>query len=173
MRAAFAFATLALAACSASTPPAIEEAPFFMRHSMQAEVNPAIVSIWDVGNNAMNETGGLDGAQMTDALWAQLESSAEKMAVEAERMAMAHNIQAATAGNMATGEYEVPMSDVQRFIDADPEGLRTLAQSFAALSRELEAAAKVRDADLAGDLVARMDRQCSVCHAQFWYAESP
>ncbi len=162
---------LALVACSAATSMG-ESEPLYVRHAMQAAVNPAIVAIWDVGNNAMNDTGGLDGEQMTPELWAQLASAAGDLGAAGEDMASAGNLRAASEGNMATGEYEVPMADVQRYLDGDPDGFRNLSAGFAALARELEAAANAQDAAMAGDLIARMDSECSVCHARFWYAEA-
>ncbi len=171
----FVLVPLALAACV--TPAATQDAPsasaqLDVRHVMQAEINPAIVAIWDVGNNAADENGGLDGAQMTPDSWASLASAAADLAVASDRMATATDIRAASPGNMATEDYEVPMAQVQTYLDADRQGFRDLAASFATLSRTLESAAQARDATAAGEIVARMDTECSVCHARFWYAEA-
>lgn len=149
-----------------------EAAPFYIRNSMQTQVNPAIVAIWDVGNNAMDDSGGLDPALMSDERWNSLAEAAAKLAAEGERMAAAANIRAASPGNMATGEFEISMEDVQRYLDADQQGFRTMGNEFAQIARMLENAAITRDIGTAGDMVARMDTSCSVCHAQYWYAEA-
>lgn len=161
---------LLLAAC-ATTPAGPSAEPYYVRHSMQAEVNPAIVSIWDVTNNAMDDTGALDPALIDEAGWAQIYDGAGKLASEGEKMATAENIRAAREGNTAVGEYEVPMSQVQALIDADPDGFRAHGGGFAALAIALEEAAEARDAASTGDLVAQMDGVCAACHTDFWYAE--
>ncbi len=160
-----------LAAACATTGASQDVEPLFVRHTMQAEVNPAIVGVWDVGNNAMNDTGGLDAALMTPELWDALAASAGDLAIAGEKMANATEIRAAAPGNMATEEYEVSMEAVQGFIDADPDGFRREATEFATMARALETAAKARDIDTAGELVANMDSECAVCHATYWYAE--
>ncbi len=181
MRTLVAIAPMLLAACATASAQAPEyaaqeaqeqAAPFYVRHSMQTQVNPAIVEIWDVGNYAMNEAGGLDSELMTEERWTSLAVASARLAAEGDRMAAAQNIRASSPGNVATEDYETSMADVQRFLDADPQGFRNMGGEFAQLARMLETAAVERDIEAAGDLVARMDTSCSVCHAQFWYAEA-
>ncbi|WP_169053586.1 cytochrome c [Alteraurantiacibacter aquimixticola] len=167
----------ALAACavqaeSASTTASAAAEPLYVRHAMQAEVNPAIVGIWEVTNNVYTDAGEQDASLITDAQWASLAENAGTLASVGERMAAAPVIHAASAGNMATDEYEVAMADVQRFIDNDRQGFRDMSASFAVLARNLEAAAMAKDGDTALELVGQMDAECSACHAQFWYAEA-
>ncbi len=170
---------IALAACTAQSGDAEAVAsnttpagPLYVRHAMQAEVNPAIVGIWNVTNNIFTDAGEQDPSLITDEQWASLAENAGKLAASGERMAAAGDIRAAAPGNMATGEYEVPMADVQSFISADPQGFRDMSASFAALARNLEVAAMAKDGATTLDLVAQMDTECTVCHAQFWYAEA-
>jgi cytochrome c556 len=167
----FALGPLALAACV--TPAATQEVRTLdVRHVMQAEINPAIVAIWDVGNNASDDEGMLDAARMTPESWAALATAAAELAATGDRMAAATEIRAASPGNMATEDYEVTMVQVQSYINADPQGFRDLSARFAGLARQLEAAAQGRDAAAAGALVARMDTECTICHARYWYAEA-
>ena len=171
MRRVYALVPLALAACV--TPAATQEVePLYVRHAMQAEINPAIVAIWDVGNNAADDNGVLDAGKMTADTWQALATAAGQLAAASDRMATAQDIRAAAPSNMATEDYEVTMAKVQEFLDADPQGFRDLAASFASLSRQLETAAQNRDAATAGDIVARMDAECAVCHERYWYAEA-
>lgn len=166
-------ALAALALAASVTPAAGEEpAPLYVRQAMQAEINPAIVAIWDIGNAASDENGMLDGTQMTEESWQALANAASDLAAAAERMASASDIRAASPGNMATEDYEVSMAQVQAYIDEDPQGFRDLAASFAQLARTLENAARARDVATAGNLVATMDTECSVCHSRYWYAEA-
>lgn len=171
MRPLFPLASLTLVALA--VPAATQDgATLDVRHTMQAEINPAIVKVWDVGNNASDDMGMLDAARMTPESWATLAEAAGELAATSERMAAATELQAASAGNMATEDYEVTMAKVQEFLDADPQGFRDLASSFAALARQLESAAQRRDVTVAGELVARMDAECAVCHERYWYAEA-
>jgi len=174
--AAPALAGLALAACAAtqaqtadSTDTAAE--PLYVRQVMQQRINPAILGVWDVGNNAMNEEGGIDPALMDEAKWASLEDAATRLAAAARDMAAAEAIRAAHPDNTDVAEGEISMAKVQQLIDADPAGFRQLATEQAAHAEQLAAAAAARDAGTAGPLVAEMDGVCEGCHTRYWYAE--
>lgn len=148
-----------------------KDTPFYVRASMQDHINPAIMSIWDISNNAMDEVGGIDGAQVDDAGWAQLVAGAAALESEAQRMADAGNYTAAAPDNMVTGEYEITMDQVQGFLDGNPNLFRIMSAGFAAHAKKLGAAAKAKDAKMTGDLIADTDAVCASCHAQFWYGE--
>lgn len=161
-------AALALSATAASSQDA---APLDVRHTMQAEVNPAIVAIWDVTNNAMDDNGAINAALIDDAGWTQIATSATALAAAGDRMAAAQNFIAASPGNWATAEEEVSMDVVQASLDAEPAGFRTFGAAFAVTARELEAAATARDAARTEDFVTSMDGTCSGCHGAYWYPE--
>jgi cytochrome c556 len=163
-------AAAVLGAC-ATTGATQDVAPLYVRHEMQVEVNPAIVDVWDVGNNAMNDEGGIDASLLTDESWTKLQQAAGKLAASAERMASAQELVAAAPGNYTTEEYEVSMGTIQANLDAEPDKFRIEAARFAAMARRLETAAATRDAATASELVAGMDSECAVCHSAFWYAE--
>ena len=74
MRAILAISVIALAASAASTASSQDAPPLDVRHAMQQEVNPAIVRIWDVTNNALDDSGNLDPALVGDEGWAQIAS---------------------------------------------------------------------------------------------------
>ncbi|MFC3101904.1 hypothetical protein [Altererythrobacter lauratis] len=177
MRPAKAILTLALCSVglAALAAPAATQGtePLYVRHEMQAEINPAVVAIWDVGNTATDDYGMLDASKMTQAQWNTLADAAAALVASSERMARAGDIRAAAPGNMATEEYEVTMAQVQDYIDADPATFRVRAAEFALVARNLETAARARDAAVAGEIVANLDAECAVCHAQFWYPEAP
>jgi cytochrome c556 len=171
MRRIYALVPLLLAACV--TPAATQDQPpLYVRHAMQAEVNPAIVAIWDVTNNAIGDDGALDASLITPASWDAIATAAGALATASDHMAAASDIRAAAPGNMATDEFEVPMAQVQTYLDADPQGFRDLSAAFATLSRRLESAARARDSAATAALVEQMDTQCSTCHTRYWYAEA-
>jgi hypothetical protein len=144
-----------------------------VRATMQQGVNAATMAIWDVGNNAMGDDGGIDPARMPPEKWARLETSAQGLRDIALSMHTAGSFIAASPENTpAEGEPgAVSMEDVQRYIDADPEGFRAAALALADHAGLLAGAARERDAGAAGDLVAQLDQVCEVCHAQFWYPD--
>jgi len=142
-----------------------------VREVMQKQINPAILGVWDIGNNAMNDEGGIDPALMDDAKWASLEDAAARLAAAAQEMAAAGTIRAAHADRSAVTEGDVTMAKVQQLIDADPAGFRQAAIAQTNHAQQLVAAAAARDAAAAGPLVAEMDGVCESCHARYWYGE--
>ena len=177
MRAIYALVPLVLAACvtpssSQDLAAAQDLAPLYVRHAMQTEVNPAIVAVWDVTNNAVDDNGALDATKITPEAWTSLATGAAALALASDHMAAASDIRAAAPGNMAVDEYEVPMDRVQTYLDADPQGFRDLSASMAALARRLESAARARDAATAAEVATQLDVECSACHARYWYAEA-
>lgn len=171
MRSVLALSCLALLA-SASVAVSQAPAPLDVRHAMQAEVNPAIVAIWDVTNEALDDNGNLSPALISDAGWTQIADNAAKMAESTERMAAAQSFIAASPGNWATEDYEVSMDVVQASLDAEPAGFRAFAAAFAVKARELESAARARDAARMTEIVPAMDGACAGCHSAFWYPEN-
>ena len=171
MRAVLALSAFALAAC-ATTALSQDGPQVDVRHEMQVEVNPAIVSIWDVTNNALDDNGNLDPAQISDEGWAQIAAGAAKLAASTDRMANAASFIAASPGNWATEDYEVSMDVVQHSLDADPAAFRAYASLFSRTARQLEAAATAKDGAAAADIVPRLDSECSGCHNAFWYPEN-
>lgn len=159
---------LAAFAVSAFAQPA---APVDVRAAMQQQVNPAMLAIWDVGNNAMNDEGGLDPAKLDDVKWMRVAEAAEQLAAAGHAMAAGQGFLAAAPGNAAVGEGEVAMSEVQKHLDADPAGFRVAATAFAEHAERIAAAARTKDAASAGDLIAATDAVCESCHSRFWYPE--
>ena len=164
-------AALAFAAACATTATSSTGDALDVRAQMQEQVNPAMLSIWEVTNNAMNDEGGVDPAQMDAGKWRQIAEGAERLAASGTAMAEAERFIAAAPDNAEVGEGEIAMADVQRHLDSDPRLFRQMAAAFAAHSSRLAEAARTQDAAAAGDLVAQMDGVCESCHARFWYPE--
>ena len=162
-----AVAFVAACATTAATPSGALD----VRAEMQQQVNPAMLSIWEITNNAMNEQGGLDAGQMGAARWQQIAAGADKLAASGKAMAEATAYVAAAPDNAEVGEGEVSMADVQRHLDSDPRLVGKMAAAFAAHSEKLAQAARNGDAAPVSELVAQMDGICESCHARFWYPE--
>lgn len=160
-----------MAACATTTTGTLPAETVDVRAEMQERLNPAMLSIWAVTNNAMNDAGGIDPSQMDAAKWQQVAAGADRLAASGRAMAEASAYVAAAPGNTAVGEGEVTMAAVQRHIDSDPRLFGQMAAAFAAHSEKLATAARSQDATATGDLVAQMDGVCESCHARFWYPE--
>lgn len=165
--AAAALGVFAATACQqqASSPPAD------VRLAMQQEVNPAMLAIWDVGNNALDDDGGIDPAKMDAAKWDRVAAEAARLAAVGHTLADASGFLAAAPDNTDVAEGETSMAQVQAHLDGDPMGMKREAASFAAHADKLVAAAKARDAAAAGALIGEMDAVCESCHMKFWYPE--
>lgn len=160
------FAATALAQSGAQS-----TGPVDVRATMQQQVNTAMLAIWDISNNAMTESGGIDPAQMDEARWTQVAEAADRLAAAGHSMAGSGSFLAAAPDNMTVGEGEITMVDVQKHLDGDPDGLRQMAAAMAGHAEKIAAAARARDAAATGELIAETDAVCESCHARYWYPE--
>jgi hypothetical protein len=164
--AAAAFSFFAVAACSQQS-----AAPLDVRATMQGQVNPAMTAIWDVGNNALDDNGGLDASLLDGAKWATIAENADKLAAAGKAISDAGSFAAAAADNSTVGEGEITMAAVQEHIDGNPDGLKQMGAAFADSATRLATAARAKDAKTAGDLISGMDQVCESCHLEYWYPE--
>jgi hypothetical protein len=134
-------------------------------------VNPAALAIWDVGNNALDEGGGLDPAMMDDAAWAKLHEAAQSLATYAHRMAEAQVIRA-SGPDLVEGKVPEGVSSreqIQAMIDADPVGFRAHSAEMERQARAIADAAAARNIETTGALVFTFDGTCQGCHEGYWY----
>ena len=162
---AIALGVTALAACKQESP-ALD-----VRAAMQQHINPATLAIWDVGNNAMNDAGGIDPALMDDAKWAALAEAAGQLGAVARGRAGGTAFIASAPDNAEVAEGEITMAAVQGFVDADPDAFRAEATALAEHADKLAAAAAAKNVEQTGELVSQMDTVCESCHARFWYPD--
>jgi cytochrome c556 len=163
-----AFGALAVFAVEALAQPA---APLDVRATMQDRVNPAMLAIWDVGNNALGDDGTFDARLMDDAKWARIAEAAGQLSAASKDVAAAQAFIAAAPGNTEVGEGEIPMAAVQQHLDHDPAGVRQMAAALADHADHIAAAARAKDAKAAGDLIGETDAVCETCHTTYWYPE--
>lgn len=142
-----------------------------VRQAMIDGINPATLAVWDVTNEAMNDEGGLDAAQMDEARWVRMEEGARRLNAESLRLA---NAEKWVAGGPNLVDGKVPpgvatREEIQAAIDADPAGFRQISLTMAEMADGIANAAKARDAEVAGDLALNLDTACQACHVQYWY----
>ena len=166
-------AVVAMGALAVFTAEALAQpvAPLDVRSTMQDRVNPAMLAIWDVGNNALNDDGGIDPKLMDDAKWARIVEAAGQLSAASKAIASASTFMAATPGNSEVGEGEITMAAVQQHLDHDPAGLKQMAAALADHADHIAAAARAKDAKMAGDLIGETDAVCESCHMTYWYPE--
>jgi cytochrome c556 len=145
--------------------------PLDVRASMQNGVNPAMTSIWDVSNNAVSDDGGIDPSLMDDAKWAQIAEGADRLSASARPLAAGSAFLASAPDNVSIAEGEVEMVEIQKHLDADPQGFAQMAAGLADHAAKLAAAARAKDAAAAGRLVSELDGVCEGCHSVYWYPE--
>jgi hypothetical protein len=142
-----------------------------VRSNMVEGVNPAALAIWDVGNNAMEEDGSLDPAQMDAAAWAKLQEAAQSLATYAHRLATASVIRASgpdlVGGKVPEGVAS--REQIQAMIDASPAGFRAAAGTMEEQANALASAARERNLEKAGQLIGGFDQTCQACHQNYWY----
>lgn len=165
----------ALVACQTVAPPA--RGPMVdTREAMVAGVNPAAVAIWDITNEAMDDTGALDPMRIDAEAWARLREHGEMLEVWSRRMAEAEVIRAAgpdlVGGRVPEGVAS--RAEIQAMIDADPAGFRAEARDLAERARLLVAAVDARDLAATAHRAGEIDAPCQGCHTRYWYKqESP
>jgi hypothetical protein len=150
--------------------PGEEGDTLYIKSYMQGPVNEATNALWEIGNNAMDDEGGIDPQQMDDAKWEQVIRSAYVLEVSAQKMADAPTIRAALPGHERDEEPDAySMADVQSYFDMDPGAFRVMAGKLADHAAKISAAAKARDAKNTGLLIGETDQVCESCHAKYWY----
>jgi hypothetical protein len=169
--ASIAIAAAVVAACQAIAANPSPQGTVDVRANMVEGVNPAALAIWDVGNNAIDENGGLDPAQMDSAAWSKVAEAAQSLGTYAHRLATAKVIHASgpdlVAGKMPEGVAS--REQIQAMIDANPAGFRASAANLEQQSKALAAAAKRHNLKTAGDLISSFDQACQACHQNYWY----
>ncbi len=146
-------------------------APLDVRAAMQQRVNPAMLAIWEVSNNALDDNGAIDPAQMDDGKWAAIADAAGQLAEASRDMAAAATFVAAAPDNAEVAEGGIAMAAVQQHLDRDPAGFRQMAAAMAEHADHIALAAHAKDAQAAGDLIGGTDAMCESCHSVFWYPE--
>ena len=162
------FAGALAAVAGASEPEELD-----VRQAMVEGVNPATLAIWDVGNNALDEDGGLDPALMDDAAWARLHEAAQSLATYGHGMANAHGIRA-SGPDLVEGkvpEGAASREQIQAMIDGNPDGFRAHSAEMERQARAIADAAAARDLEAAGPLINQLDGMCESCHLDYWYPD--
>ena len=158
---------LGIALASCQTSPQTETARTVDTHeAMVRWINPAALAIWDVGNNAMGDEGGLDPARMDEAAWTKLQQAAELLEVHSRHMADAHTLHVGAHNDAIEGF--ATRSEIQAMIEADPDGFRALSRETADHARELAAAARARDVEQTAGLTEALSERCQDCHSRYW-----
>lgn len=131
--------------------------------------------VWDVGNNAQDDNGNPDASKLTAADWDNLIKAAAQVRQASETLAKADKLMAAAPGQKLDGEGTTPgaytVKQVQAAIDRNPKAFKAFATAMAVSMKEIESAAKTRDAKKLFDASGAIDQVCENCHKQFWYPE--
>jgi len=163
--------SIAVIACQTLAAPPRPTTSVDVRANMVEGINPASLAIWDVGNAAMDDSGGLDAVQMNDAAWSKVRESAQTLATYAHRLGTAKTIRA-SGPDLVDGkvpEGVASRAQIQAMIDANPAGFRASANNLEAQAKALADAAGKRDLKTTGALISSFDQACQACHQNYWY----
>ena len=158
---------------AAATPFAAQDEVLDVRAAMVEGINPPALAIWDIGNNAMNDEGGLDPALIDDAAWTRLEQAAQTLATHSRRMADAQVLRAA-GPDLVDGkvpEGVASREEIQAMIDANPAGFRALSAEMGRQAQAIAEAASAHDLERTGELVFGIETVCQACHQAYWYPQ--
>jgi cytochrome c556 len=129
--------------------------------------------IWDVGNNAQDDSGNPDATKLKSSDWAKVAAAAGKVKDAAQKLATAPKVMAAAPGQKIDGEGGTPgafgAKEVQKAIDANPKVFKAFATQLVGSMDELIAASKAKDARKLFDVSGGLDQECEGCHQQYWY----
>jgi hypothetical protein len=177
----FTTTTLLLASCgrqdaAAPTAPAAPPAGPTVFEAMTATIIPQSNLIWELAGNLYDDKGELNAKQLTDAQWQQLKDAATAMGASAKAMAGASGLKAAPPGVKIQNEGTANAfgaAEVQKAMDADPQGFAEHARKLVAIADEIVAAAGAHDAKKTDEAGARLSEVCGACHAKYWYPNQP
>jgi hypothetical protein len=159
---------LTIAAVHAQAPaPTIHEA-------MKNVIAPQAQVLWDVGNEAMDDSGNPDAKRLSAAQWGQITSAGQKVQDMSLALAMATPLKVVAPGAAIQGEGDANSSSaaqVQGFVDADPSGFADQSRKLAAVAGDFVAAAKARNAVKLGLASGNLDQVCEDCHTRYWYPQ--
>lgn len=147
--------------------------PVSVHEEMIKVVIPKAQVIWDMSNETMDDDGVPSAELMTAERWASVEKAAADLSASMIRLESAEHLLAAGPGQkIMNEEFEgaAKASDVQRLIDADPEGIRKYAREMDEFVAEIAAAVEQRDFDAFYEKSLELDGACEGCHKAYWTA---
>lgn len=144
--------------------------------AMTATIIPTSNLIWELAGNLYDDKGELDPKKLTDAQWLQLKDAAAAMGTSAKAMAETSGLKAAPPGTKIQNEGTAGAfgaAEVQKAMEADPQGFAGQSRKLAAIADEIAAAAAAHDATKTDEAGARLSEVCGACHAKYWYPNQP
>lgn len=167
-----AVATLSLAGCN--KPEASK--PVVVNDEMTQVIIPETQTIWDVSNATFDDDGNPSAAKMTPEAWTKVQQAVEKASASLDRMAKAEKFLVVSQGGKIQDE-DTPTgakpSDVQKRLDANPEGFRTHARDLKAFYGVLGSAIAKRDFTTFYAKANEIDGACEACHKAYWFNPAP
>lgn len=142
-----------------------------VRQAMVDGVNPAALAIWDVGNNAVDDTGEPDTSKLDPQALARLREAAKMLDTYAELLTEAAVIRASgpdlVGGRLPDGVAS--REQIQAAIDANPAGFRAYSRAMGAEAEAILAAIQSGNREMVASRVASFDGACQSCHEHYWY----
>jgi len=149
-------------------------APVNLQRIMVSNVNPSGLALWDVTNNAMDDSGKVSAKKLTEENWKKLLEMGTQLEEGGRALATSEKVIAASPGSKLQDEANPGAStaqDVQRLIDARPAEFRRHALALQKTGADIVTAVKKHDAKRLDALSGSLDAVCEACHTGFWYPQ--
>jgi hypothetical protein len=169
-RMALAAAGLVVAAAGS----AADSAKANLQLTMVSKVNPNGLALWDVTNNALDDSGNLDRKKINAATWNKLLEIGKALEDAGRTLAVSNGVLAASPGAKLQDEGNAGASkvaDVQRYLDAKPAEFRKHALALQKTGTGIVEAVGKHDVKKLSELSNALDEVCEACHVVFWYPQ--
>jgi hypothetical protein len=135
---------------------------------MDAEVDPAADALWDSVVSTITLKGEEDKRPHTPEEWQAVRRQA-LILIEATNLLAMPGRRATPANAAAPAPGELPASEIQKLLEANPAAFVAFAQGLRGAAHQALDAIDAHDADKLMDAGSRIDEACEACHVVFWY----
>ena len=134
---------------------------------MDTRIDPAADTLWDSVAFIASEKGDEDRRPRTPAQWAGVRQNATALIKGAGELGLPGR--RVSALETTPGSGELPASEIQHLIEADPTAFAKRARALGSAARTALAAIDAKDAGALMDAGGVIDAACEACHVVYWY----
>ena len=142
--------------------------------TMQTQVNPNALALWEATNKAQDDEGNIDPKKLDASAWSRLLEMGKAIDGGGKALATGPGVIAASPGAALQDESNAGASkaaDVQRYLDAKPAEFRKHAAKLQRAGAAIAEAAAKHDFKKLSELANSLDEVCEGCHVVFWYPQ--
>lgn len=164
---AFASAGMVAAATPIDGPPRSGRPFVSVQELMDTRIDPAADALWDSVAFIASAKGEEDRRPRSPQEWAAVRQNATVLIKGASDLEVPGR--RVSAEETTPGPGELPASEIQHLIEANPAAFEKRARALQAATRTALAAIDVKDADALMNAGGVIDAACEACHIIYWY----